>query len=69
MAEISTGKIIKEWDLTELKEIQENHVSMEMFYEWRNNVLNGIAYYEENDSFILTGKNWDFLFEVELQYK
>ena len=69
MAELSTGKIVKEWDLTELKDIQADHVKNELFYGWSNNVLNGIAYYEENDSFILTGKNWDFLFEVELQYK
>ena len=40
-------------------------------YTWdesRNAVLNGIAYYPPNDSFILTGKLWDLCFEVKLNY-
>ena len=29
-------------------------------------VLNGIAYYEKNNSFFLTGKKWNKIFEVEI---
>ena len=40
-------------------------------YTWNesaNAVLNGIAYYPPNDSFIITGKLWDLCFEVKLDY-
>ncbi|MGS2741754.1 glutaminyl-peptide cyclotransferase [Sinomicrobium sp. M5D2P17] len=30
------------------------------------NVLNGIAYHPKNDSFFVTGKNWDKIFEVKI---
>ena len=32
-------------------------------------VLNGIAYNAENDTFFITGKNWDKLFEVKIVAK
>ena len=35
---------------------------------WGNAVLNGIAYVQSRDSFIITGKEWDLLFEVKLDY-
>ena len=66
MASLSTGKVIHEWDMTQLTEIQNANVKGELTYDYRNNVLNGIAYYKENDSFLITGKMWDFLFEVNL---
>ncbi|MGB3152767.1 MAG: glutaminyl-peptide cyclotransferase, partial [Maribacter sp.] len=34
-----------------------------------NNVLNGIAYHPERKTFFVTGKNWDKLFEVQIQKK
>ena len=33
-------------------------------YDKSNAVLNGIAYYETSDSFVLSGKMWDFIYEV-----
>lgn len=35
-------------------------------YDWGNNVLNGIAFNKETGTFLVTGKNWDFIFEVIL---
>lgn len=34
-----------------------------------NNVLNGIAYHPERKTFFVTGKDWDKLFEVQIQKK
>ena len=33
------------------------------------NVLNGIAYHPQRQSFFVTGKNWSKIFEVTLQPK
>lgn len=33
------------------------------------NVLNGIAYHPERETFFVTGKNWDKMFEVQIQKK
>lgn len=39
--------------------------------EWneQNSVLNGVAYHPERETFFVTGKNWDKLFEVKLLKK
>lgn len=34
-----------------------------------DNVLNGIAYHPGRDTFFVTGKDWDILFEVKIQKK
>ncbi|WP_419211704.1 glutaminyl-peptide cyclotransferase [Maribacter sp. X9] len=34
-----------------------------------DNVLNGIAYHPERETFFVTGKDWDILFEVKIQKK
>lgn len=34
-----------------------------------DNVLNGIAYHQERDTFFVTGKDWNILFEVKIQKK
>ena len=36
-------------------------------YDFGNNVLNGIAYNPTSKTFFLTGKRWDFIFEVQLK--
>lgn len=33
-------------------------------YDVLNNVLNGIAYHKETDTFFVTGKNWHYLFQI-----
>ena len=39
--------------------------------EWDegNSVLNGVAYHPERETFFVTGKNWDRLFEVKIRKK
>lgn len=39
--------------------------------EWDdgNSVLNGVAYHKERNTFFVTGKNWDKLFEVKIRKK
>jgi len=32
-------------------------------------VLNGVAYHPERETFFVTGKNWDKLFEVKIRKK
>ena len=35
-------------------------------YDWNNAVLNGIAYHEPSDTFVIAGKDWDLIFYVKL---
>jgi glutamine cyclotransferase len=35
-----------------------------MAYDLSNNVLNGIAYREETNTFFVGGKRWGFMFEI-----
>ena len=37
-------------------------------YDRMNNVLNGIAYDSENDEFYMTGKRWNFVFKIKLNW-
>jgi glutaminyl-peptide cyclotransferase len=37
--------------------------------EGDNNVLNGIAYDQDNDRLFVTGKNWNKVFEIKLKEK
>ena len=56
-----SGAIEKVIDFSGLKEKVEQIPSL--------NVLNGIAYHPERETFFITGKNWSKLFEVTLQKK
>ena len=70
MIDLETGIAVRKWDLSELLEIQKKHLNyMGTAYYWQNAVLNGIAYYEKYDTFIITGKLWDFIYKVKLDYK
>ena len=53
-----SGKVISWINLTGLKEHLDNQNGI--------NMLNGIAYDEENDRLYVTGKLWPNLFEIEL---
>lgn len=54
--EASTGRITHVYDLSALK--SENN---------DGEVLNGIAYNKANKTFIVTGKNWKYMYEVKLE--
>jgi len=38
-------------------------------YDWGNNVLNGVAYLKEDDSFLITGKMWNHVYKIEVDYR
>mmetsp|Transcript_19244 Transcript_19244/g.29509 ORF Transcript_19244/g.29509 Transcript_19244/m.29509 type:complete len:151 (+) Transcript_19244:989-1441(+) len=119
LIDLETGTVAFEWDVSSLKEVQQELVSSEkdrlkeklgkkevnrirnkrrsdaiarqkyeeqdlnlandmseagLFrkydnFDWNNAQLNGIAYYPLHDSFLLTGKVWEFIFEVKLNYR
>ena len=37
-------------------------------YDYPNNVMNGVAYVPDDDTFLVTGKMWDFLWKIKLNY-
>jgi glutamine cyclotransferase len=53
-----TGAVEAIIDLSKLKTLVTQHPDLD--------VLNGIAYHQENNTFFVTGKNWDKLFEIKI---
>ena len=39
------------------------------FYDINNNMLNGIAYLRESDTFLVTGKMWNHIYQLRLNYR
>jgi glutaminyl-peptide cyclotransferase len=62
-----TGIIEKVYDFKKLHDIQMQFVG-ENRLQWdsSNNVMNGIAYRKSTNSFLITGKEYNFIFEVKL---
>lgn len=54
------GSVEAVLDLSKLKALVTSHEQLD--------VLNGIAYHSEKNTFFVTGKNWDKLFEIEIIY-
>jgi len=73
MISLESGSVVAEWTLDDLYTQQEDYLTDNGLdadsYDWGDNVLNGIAYLRDRDTFFITGKNWDLLFEVELNYR
>lgn len=55
------GKVEAELDLTSILSA-EQRAQLDL----QEDVLNGIAYREETDTFFVTGKNWPWLFEIKI---
>jgi len=56
--------------MKDLKKMQKEYmvsIKDNGYYDWHNNVLNGIAYNKERGTFFVTGKRWDLIFEVTLE--
>ena len=53
-----TGTVEALVDLSKLREHVTQHVDLD--------VLNGIAYNKRSNTFFVTGKNWDKMFEIKL---
>lgn len=57
MVDLSDGKKVRDWNLEFLNQNQETEV------------VNGVVYLPERDSFLVTGKNFQNIFELKLDYK
>ena len=67
MISLNNGKVVKTWDMNELKNIViEDIQNNERYFDA---VLNGIAYIKERDSFLISGKLWGTIFEIKFDYK
>jgi len=58
--EAKTGKVVDSWEFSRLA----NSIQIEDPYQ---DVMNGIAYRPSTNTFFLTGKMWDSVFEVKLK--
>jgi len=56
MINLDTGVSVKDWEFMGLENGQDT------------GILNGISYVKSRDSFLLTGKHFDRIFEVKLDY-
>jgi len=54
----NSGEVLGIINFQDLREKVKDHPDLD--------VLNGIAYYEKNNSFFMTGKKWNKIFEVEI---
>ena len=71
MIKVESGEVVAKWNFAKLANINDKDVSFlseSVSYNF-NSVLNGIAYYEPNDSFLISGKLWDYIFEVNINYR
>jgi glutamine cyclotransferase len=67
MISLNNGKVVKTWDMNELKNIViEDIQNNERYFDA---VLNGIAYIKDRDSFLISGKLWGTIFEIKFDYK
>lgn len=64
------GIVTKTYDLTDLVNVNQAayYTSPGQMYRFNpyNDVLNGIAYNNQTGRFYITGKNWNYIFDVEL---
>jgi len=69
MIDLRTGVAVAQWNMKELLDKQMEHIrKIGRSYDSANAVLNGIAYYQSNDSFLISGKLWDFIYEIKFDY-
>jgi len=63
-----SGMIEKVWSFEDLHQMQMEHNQKHKVAYWdsMNNVMNGIAYRKSTNTFFVTGKNWNYIFEVQL---
>jgi glutamine cyclotransferase len=62
----SSGKVVQSWDMSDLVKQNKAAVGDDPTWKERLNVLNGIAYHEPTDTFVIGGKDWELIFFVKL---
>ena len=63
----NNGEVINVYDMQPLYEYELNNGKLTMQEISIGDVLNGIAYIPEKNTFILTGKLWDYYYEIEFK--
>ena len=51
-----------------LSQLQSTELNHYLDYDWGNNVLNGIAFDKSTNTFLVTGKEWEKIYRIELDY-
>lgn len=71
LIDMRSGLVVKSWDMSELKQNQNTLLIQrpEPTYDTLGSVLNGIAYRKDMDSFVISGKLWDNIYDIKFDYK
>lgn len=62
-----SGNVTKTYDMTPLVDYEVTKKSLTTAELRMGNVLNGIAYNKQKDSFLLTGKMWGYFYEIKFE--
>ncbi len=60
-----TGVVLRAWDFTPLVNYESDHSPAFNAMYHTGDVLNGIEYENDRDIFVMTGKRWQFFYEVK----
>lgn len=61
-----TGKVLKIFELNHLKRSELEGITLTEERWYQGEVLNGIAFHPRTKTFLVTGKNWGYYYEVNL---
>eukprot|EP00347_Sterkiella_histriomuscorum_P001447 403372005 len=64
--DVKNGHVVNKYNLTKLKSVQTEKIK-NTYWDSFNNVMNGIAYRKATNTFLVTGKNYDYVFEVQFK--
>jgi glutaminyl-peptide cyclotransferase len=62
--DLNTGNVVQTYNLLSL--YQSNEEAYIGSHDKWNDIMNGIAYHSPTDSFYITGKRWNYIFQIQL---
>ena len=80
MIRIADGQVVKTWNMEELLMLEyDKHWHQNTLgpwtdglenphHGWKQAVFNGLSYLYYSDSFLMTGREWDTIYQVKLDY-